>query len=36
MTLQQMNTAAAEDHKPHFDQDPTFDTADVDSLIFPE
>jgi hypothetical protein len=36
MTLKQMEEAAAEDTKPHFDQDPTFDAAEVDSLIFPE
>jgi hypothetical protein len=36
MTLKQMDEAAVEDNKPHFDQDPTFDAAEVDSLIFPE
>jgi hypothetical protein len=36
MTLKQMDEAAAEDNKPHFDQDPTFDTVEVDSLIFPK
>lgn len=36
ITMRQMEQDATQDDKPKFDQDPHFDAAEVDSLIFPE